>query len=1277
MDYSKVPLAKRTRFQEEVFFREYNEGKKKKKQKREKESTDRAKEGVDSVSFEKGETSGPKKVRKPEKGLKKIGKNEEGLKKHEKFVVSSVDLKKHKNAGRMGVEASIDSKKKRKWGKKSRGKKNVGGEIGGDCEESEIEYLGMSVGRESEDDEIEFLGMNSGVVDSNCSSFEEQSGFYRTKNWGHVDGEEGSSCNRKRDKCSGVKISEGKSCGGLNRAQSRLGVLGKGKGKKVNDFVSTDLDDSESEDSGDSKEPELSGEEDNDLSSDQDCEQGNSLSSTSSDDSSSSSDYDDDGGDDESSIVNIVSLNGNGKEEILEGGLKRGRGRPSKDSNFGQLGSEGSGIKRRKIYGLDILVDCEREEDGTKSVAERIRSRRAYKPTKSRKKKRELGTLSSPFTITDGELNSSSGDEEDTDDDEETRFENRNDAKNTRKAGEKGERGKRKVERPAKRRIDSSSGDEDDTDGDEETCFEKCNDAKNVHKASEKGTRKVGRPAKRRRDSVDLAAPISIDKILADSIWEKGDIPLEKLVSTGNEVPDQDPTLPLKFRLEDEDPKPPEKSYWDLEADKLFAEMDFAIAACEIGSSDSSMVDEDSITQEMESDPVTCCRQGKHQLVLDEQIGLKCKFCSFVKLEIKHILPSFSKHPLGRPDWRALGSTDLFNLDELRFQDSSFGNQSGSKQHTLSTGTVWDIIPGIKNSMYPHQREGFEFIWQNIAGGIELEELKKRAFEGGSGCIISHAPGTGKTRLTIMFLQTFMELNPNCMPVIIAPKSMLLTWEEEFKKWKVDIPFHNLNKPELSGRENSVAVNLLRKFGRRGANKSSIRMVKLYSWKMDKSILGISYSLFEKLAKDELFADDGRKMNARVKNYDQGEQVRKMLLELPGLLVLDEGHNPRNDQSLIWQALSRVKTQKRIILSGTPFQNNFGELFNTLCLVRPKFADKISSEIRGKSGRKWGRKSRVARGKWASLTDSIGKDTNDKLYKLRTMIDPFVHVHKGAILKESLPGLRDSMVILHPTDLQKDLIEVIQARKNQLELDCALSLVSVHPSLLLGSCLAKELSFDRKKLEMLRSDAKAGVKTKFLMELIRLSMALKEKVLVFSQFIDSLSLVREQLISNFHWTEGRELLYMDGSLDPKHRQASISLLNDPESEVQVLLASTRACCEGINLVGASRVVLLDVAWNPSVERQAISRAYRLGQKKIVYIYHLITSGTKEEEKYIRQAEKGRLSELVFSYADSGVIKLENSCAVTEDKILQEIVQHERISHMFERILIRPKESNFN
>jgi DNA repair and recombination RAD54-like protein len=67
--------------------------------------------------------------------------------------------------------------------------------------------------------------------------------------------------------------------------------------------------------------------------------------------------------------------------------------------------------------------------------------------------------------------------------------------------------------------------------------------------------------------------------------------------------------------------------------------------------------------------------------------------------------------------------------------------------------------------------------------------------------------GTWKTRPTIVFLQTYMKLHPTCRPVIVAPLGMLLTWEEEFRKWKFDIPFHNLNQPKLSGNE-SLTKNM-------------------------------------------------------------------------------------------------------------------------------------------------------------------------------------------------------------------------------------------------------------------------------------------------------------------------------------------------------------------------------------------------------------------------------------------------------------------------------------
>lgn len=444
-------------------------------------------------------------------------------------------------------------------------------------------------------------------------------------------------------------------------------------------------------------------------------------------------------------------------------------------------------------------------------------------------------------------------------------------------------------------------------------------------------------------------------------------------------------------------------------------------------------------------------------------------------------------------------------------------------------------------------------------------------------------------------------------------------------------------------------------------DRDAIRIVKLYSWKKGGSILAISYTLFEKLVSGQNKAND--------------EYFRKILLELPGLLVLDEGHTPRNNQSLIWQALSNIKTHRRILLSGTPFQNNFNELFNTMCMVKKDFSETIGAALSVSCGIRLSSKEKT-RKQWSDLTKSIGKSAGSQmdLKRLKSIIDPMVHIHRGDVLEKSLPGLRESIIVLKPLELQRSLLQEIEAEKRQqFVFENAVSLTSVHPSLLLESKLeAAHVKIN--ELKRLRSNPDAGVKTKFLMELIKLSTAMNERVLVFSEYLSSLSLMKEYLIAKFGWTE-REVLYIDGKCDIKERQCAINKFNDMTSEAKVVLASIKACGEGINLVGASRVVLLDVVWNPSLEKQATRRAYRLGQKRVVYVYHLIASGTMEEDKHSRQAEKQKLSKLVFTSSDSVRNEQKSHPRVTEDTILELMVQHESLKPIFERISFKQKESN--
>ncbi|XVF18408.1 hypothetical protein REPUB_Repub11eG0018800 [Reevesia pubescens] len=150
---------------------------------------------------------------------------------------------------------------------------------------------------------------------------------------------------------------------------------------------------------------------------------------------------------------------------------------------------------------------------------------------------------------------------------------------------------------------------------------------------------------------------------------------------------------------------------------------------------------------------------------------------------------------------------------------------------------------------------------------------------------------------------------------------------------------------------------------------------------------------------------------------------------------------------------------------------------------------------------------------------------------------------------------------------------------------------------------------------------------------------------------------------------------MHGKCDIKQRQCSINVFNNPMSKARVLLASTKACSEGINLVGCSRVVLLDVTWNPSVERQAICRAYRLVQKKgCIHIPPYLIWDDGGRLKCYRQAGKDRLSELLFSSSDKGDYHHKESNFL-EDRALEEMVQHEKLKSMFEKIIIRPKDSD--
>lgn len=139
-------------------------------------------------------------------------------------------------------------------------------------------------------------------------------------------------------------------------------------------------------------------------------------------------------------------------------------------------------------------------------------------------------------------------------------------------------------------------------------------------------------------------------------------------------------------------------------------------------------------------------------------------------------------------------------------------------------------------------------------------------------------------------------------------------------------------------------------------------------------------------------------------------------------------------------------------------------------------------------------------------------------------------------------------------------------------------------------------------------DPEVGVKTRFVINLLNQLRYGQEKILIFCQNLVPFILLEEMLKNEFGWVREQEILQLDGKVDPDERQSIIERFNDRKGKIRVLLASTKACGEGITLTGASRVVFMDVLWNPAVIRQAIHRAFRIGQRNAVHVYRLVASG---------------------------------------------------------------------
>lgn len=330
-------------------------------------------------------------------------------------------------------------------------------------------------------------------------------------------------------------------------------------------------------------------------------------------------------------------------------------------------------------------------------------------------------------------------------------------------------------------------------------------------------------------------------------------------------------------------------------------------------------------------------------------------------------------------------------------------------------------------------------------------------------------------------------------------------------------------------------------------------------------------------------------------------------------LVLDEAHYVKNMKTLSAKAVRLVDSLRIIMLTGTPLENNLDELYGTFDLIMPEYL---------------GAKTDFSR----EFVSKIERNNTIALELLQSKIRPFIlRRTKKEVLKE-LPDKQEQVVFNEMTNKQKavynellrrvkdDVNELIEKQgfdKSRIQvLSALLKLRQIcnHPVLL-------DDSFDGE------NDI-SGKYNQFL-ELLEEVTDSGEKVLVFSQFTSMLDIFEKDLTN-----QGIEYLRLDGST--KNRQELVDQFNEDES-VKVFLISLKAGGVGLNLTSASAVFLYDPWWNPMVEKQAMDRAHRIGQKNTVNIYKFITMNSIEEKILKLQERKGNLFENLVT-EDKGFIK---------------------------------------
>ena len=432
---------------------------------------------------------------------------------------------------------------------------------------------------------------------------------------------------------------------------------------------------------------------------------------------------------------------------------------------------------------------------------------------------------------------------------------------------------------------------------------------------------------------------------------------------------------------------------------------------------------------------------------------------------------------------------------------------------------------------------------------------------GWGGCLADDM-GLGKTLQTISFIQYVKEKYPGSTQLVICPTSLIFNWENEIQKFCPSLKFYT------------------------------------------------HYGLQREL-KETHFEE----YDVVLTTYGV---VRNDIEEFAGFLwqyiILDESQAIKNPDARVTKAMMQLRAVNRLILSGTPVQNNTSDLFAQFSFVNPGLLGSRDFFNR----------------EFATPIDKLG--SREKTAQLKKLIHPFTLRRTKEQVATDLPDKTVTVLWCEMEAEQRKLYNEFRDNyRSTLLKKIDEEGIGKSGLYVLEGLLRLRQICDHPALVTKNPDDDAGsVKINELIREVQENGG-SHKVLVFSQFTEMLKLIRGEFEKS-----GVTYCYLDGSTPLEQRREEVTRFQDDES-IKVFLISLKAGGVGLNLTVADYVYLVDPWWNPAAEQQAIDRAHRIGQKRKVFAYKMICKGTVEE-KILRMQERKQMLADDLIQEDSSFVK---------------------------------------